>query len=975
MFFSLKKYDSTEAFVTAMHVYSILIDLLHTPEPLVVPTGLFPPLGLTTLRPPNRRQRGITSSHRKATRINATVGQILSQHISAFSTTEVLRLSHSETKRVTYQHEFNHNDRLPVRTSSYQNTISAPYWDSGGAVARALASHHGDPGLMPGEAHSRDFHIRKSCCTIPLASELSRGTPVSTALAFQRRSILGSPFMCNVWGDWWLQRRLRNSLQIVFNLHVTLARATAGDVCLRLDSESVHTRLPVTDLRIKVAIALTDALLSSLGEESKTPQVAKYSWPTSADLIVNKQPTCGIHRHSRSGMHPQMHVTHMMNDDCGMMCLHVGHIRIFNCQQMSGKTRVPLAQKSTTSGPFLDELLADVLVKQEFPVSLPQADRFLMNCRLMSGKTRVVHKSTASGPLILDELLADVWEKKFPRMGRKDFQLQSLPDTGKDCEGHSLPFRGRPPALLIVCVILPDNPPTLRVQLSPDIIQSERTQLSHAKIQRCHVSQYCKGIRRHCTSEHLSPYVRVTNSHIPHNGTIRHDGHGTRKALCTDRARFRRLIIITATAVVHDDAASRAASSRLSGWLQTDSFFRSNMPLLMRLYYKRKKEELDGTLVETGVLANRRYGRDSLWKKIERKEKIQVDRCHNVHVTVTFTSPLIPDVPGRSGKGEVGVNRGLRDGGRQRRRRKLSSTKETLPSCSSGGGIIHGNVRYDFSLPVSDLQSLLDNVFLPRWGVFALPNSALGNAAGGTRRRLSVKWVVTVPHTGVTTVAGKFAYFKVAYVQALAECRDTAVRLRVVQLVVHADTYGCGRLALQLLLFNKRTFSKLPIVLKIQKGLHFRGDAVVHYMLSEFRLQCFQSPQKQTRQKAAPDHRMENNSGHLFSTKRYEDRLRSKTLSFGTTFVIGSFEFQGTIQPLLTVRIITKYVRRLLRRAFYEWEALQFSYSIEPRVAPIRSPGALTKVFVALMGRIHRSFHLSEFLHGIILGLGPVAQR
>ncbi|KAJ8887025.1 hypothetical protein PR048_013239 [Dryococelus australis] len=35
-----------------------------------------------------------------------------------------------------------------------------------------------------------------------------------------------------------------------------------------------------------------------------------------------------------------------------------------------------------------------------------------MNCRLMSDKTRVAHKSTTSGPLILDELLADVWENK-----------------------------------------------------------------------------------------------------------------------------------------------------------------------------------------------------------------------------------------------------------------------------------------------------------------------------------------------------------------------------------------------------------------------------------------------------------------------------------------------------------------------------------------------------------------------------------
>ncbi|KAJ8869742.1 hypothetical protein PR048_028750 [Dryococelus australis] len=62
--------------------------------------------GLTPLRPPNRLGRGITSSHRKATRINGTVGQILSPdlalpHIPASSTTEVLRRpSHSETKRV-----------------------------------------------------------------------------------------------------------------------------------------------------------------------------------------------------------------------------------------------------------------------------------------------------------------------------------------------------------------------------------------------------------------------------------------------------------------------------------------------------------------------------------------------------------------------------------------------------------------------------------------------------------------------------------------------------------------------------------------------------------------------------------------------------------------------------------------------------------------------------------------------------------
>ncbi|KAJ8892314.1 hypothetical protein PR048_004894 [Dryococelus australis] len=99
----------------------------------------------------------------------------------------------------------------------------------------------------------------------------------------------------------------------------------------------------------------------------------RESNPVRNDLIVKKQqPTCGIHRHSRSGMHPQMHVAHMMNDDCGMICL----------------------------------------AKPELLISQPQADHFWMYCRLMSGKPRVAHKSTTSGPLILDELLADVWQNK-----------------------------------------------------------------------------------------------------------------------------------------------------------------------------------------------------------------------------------------------------------------------------------------------------------------------------------------------------------------------------------------------------------------------------------------------------------------------------------------------------------------------------------------------------------------------------------
>ncbi|KAJ8875873.1 hypothetical protein PR048_023780 [Dryococelus australis] len=47
-----------------------------------------------------------------------------------------------------------------------------------------------------------DFRMWESCWTIPLAGGFSRGTPVSPALAFQRRSILGSHFMsCPVMTD------------------------------------------------------------------------------------------------------------------------------------------------------------------------------------------------------------------------------------------------------------------------------------------------------------------------------------------------------------------------------------------------------------------------------------------------------------------------------------------------------------------------------------------------------------------------------------------------------------------------------------------------------------------------------------------------------------------------------------------------------------------------------------------------------
>ncbi|KAJ8895333.1 hypothetical protein PR048_000659 [Dryococelus australis] len=72
--------------------------------------------GLTALRPPNRQGRGITSSRRKATRINVTVGQILSPNLArphnlALSTTEVLRPSPSETKR-------RNRSRLPLTARS-----------------------------------------------------------------------------------------------------------------------------------------------------------------------------------------------------------------------------------------------------------------------------------------------------------------------------------------------------------------------------------------------------------------------------------------------------------------------------------------------------------------------------------------------------------------------------------------------------------------------------------------------------------------------------------------------------------------------------------------------------------------------------------------------------------------------------------------------------------------------------------------
>ncbi|KAJ8876698.1 hypothetical protein PR048_021145 [Dryococelus australis] len=51
------------------------------------------------------------------------------------------------------------------------------------AVARALASHHGDPDSIPAGSFP-DLRMWETCCTMPLAGGSSRGTPVSPALAF-----------------------------------------------------------------------------------------------------------------------------------------------------------------------------------------------------------------------------------------------------------------------------------------------------------------------------------------------------------------------------------------------------------------------------------------------------------------------------------------------------------------------------------------------------------------------------------------------------------------------------------------------------------------------------------------------------------------------------------------------------------------------------------------------------------------------
>ncbi|KAJ8874623.1 hypothetical protein PR048_025489 [Dryococelus australis] len=114
--------------------------------------------------------------------------------------------------------------------------------------------------------------------------------------------------------------------------------------------------------------------------EAKHPCIPASS-EASTPLIPPKQHICGINSHSRSGMHPQMHVAHVMDDDCGMKCLSVGHILIFNCQQMFDKTRVP--HKLTTSGPLLDVLSADIWQNKIMWENMYHVCQQLINCYLL----------------------------------------------------------------------------------------------------------------------------------------------------------------------------------------------------------------------------------------------------------------------------------------------------------------------------------------------------------------------------------------------------------------------------------------------------------------------------------------------------------------------------------------------------------------------------------------------------------------
>ncbi|KAJ8884955.1 hypothetical protein PR048_011151 [Dryococelus australis] len=66
---------------------------------------------------------------------------------------------------------------------------------SGGAATSALASRQRRSGSDPRRGPLPDFRMRESCRTTPLAGGFSRDTPVLPALAFQRRSILGSRFV------------------------------------------------------------------------------------------------------------------------------------------------------------------------------------------------------------------------------------------------------------------------------------------------------------------------------------------------------------------------------------------------------------------------------------------------------------------------------------------------------------------------------------------------------------------------------------------------------------------------------------------------------------------------------------------------------------------------------------------------------------------------------------------------------------
>ncbi|KAJ8867803.1 hypothetical protein PR048_031608 [Dryococelus australis] len=70
-------------------------------------------------------------------------------------------------------------------------TACWPTWGHGGVVVGLFASHHGEPGSIPGR-FTPEFHEWLSCRTMPLVGGFSRESPVSPALSFRRSSILTS---------------------------------------------------------------------------------------------------------------------------------------------------------------------------------------------------------------------------------------------------------------------------------------------------------------------------------------------------------------------------------------------------------------------------------------------------------------------------------------------------------------------------------------------------------------------------------------------------------------------------------------------------------------------------------------------------------------------------------------------------------------------------------------------------------------